>query len=141
MKLEQQSAIRQLRQDGLGYKAISHKLSISVNTIKSFCRREGLISQKTNTAKISCDYCPVCAKSLTHISGKKKKKYCSDRCRMKWWNTHQEKVKRKAFSNQICVGCLHSFTSYGNQKRKYCSHHCYITDRFGGRNEDRALSK
>ncbi|MGT2826613.1 RNA polymerase subunit sigma-70 [Streptococcus himalayensis] len=141
MTPEQQFAIKQLRQDGLGYKAISHKLSISVNTIKSFCRREGLISQKTNSAKISCDYCPVCSKPLTHIFGKKKKKYCSDTCRLKWWNTHQEKVNRKAYSEYTCVGCQQFFTSYGKQKRKYCSHQCYITNRFGGSQDEKVVSE
>ena len=34
--------IRYLRGEGLGYKAIASRLALSENTVKSFCRRNGL---------------------------------------------------------------------------------------------------
>jgi len=30
----------------------------------------------------------------------------------------------------VCVRCGKEFLSYGNRKRKYCSHDCYIKARF-----------
>ena len=42
MTPEQKAAIVYLREQGLGYKAIGVKLSLSSNTIKSFCRREAI---------------------------------------------------------------------------------------------------
>ena len=32
----------------------------------------------------------------------------------------------------ICPECGKEFTAYGNAKRKYCSHVCYIAARFKG---------
>ena len=64
--------------------------------------------------------------------GRKKKRFCSDSCRMKWWNSHMDKVKRKAIYEFTCLHCGRTFTAYGNSGRKYCSHDCYIEERFGG---------
>lgn len=38
----------------------------------------------------------------------------------------------KANYECICEYCGKTFLSYGNKNRKYCSHSCYINDRFGG---------
>jgi hypothetical protein len=69
------------------------------------------------------------------LSGKtpagRRKKFCSDECRVKWWNAHQNQVSRKAVYEFTCAYCGKSFTVYGNNHRKYCSHDCYIKDRFG----------
>ena len=40
--------------------------------------------------------CPQCGKPVTQRSGHKKK-FCSDRCRMEYWNSHQDQVLRKAY--------------------------------------------
>ena len=67
---------------------------------------------------------------------RKKKKFCSDACRMSWWNKNLDKVNRKAVYEFICPHCQQPFTAYGNAGRKYCSHACYIADRFGGEKDD-----
>jgi len=72
------------------------------------------------------DFHKTCGKRLEHTPGKRKKQYCSDGCRMDWWNAHQDEVKRKAFYQFTCVCCGKSFSAYGNAKRSYCSHECYI---------------
>jgi len=68
--------------------------------------------------------------------GRKEKKFCSDRCRNKWWNSHLSEVKRKAMYEYTCPNCKKTFMAYGNRNRKYCSHECYINDRFGGDGND-----
>lgn len=75
MTPEQKAAIRYLREHGLGYKAIGVKLSLSSNTIKSFCRRE-VIEAGEKTDELLPDYCHACGRVLTHIDGKKKKRFC-----------------------------------------------------------------
>ena len=50
----------------------------------------------------------------------------------RWWNSHLDLVKRKAIYHFTCPTCGREFTAYGNAHRKYCSHSCYIEDRFGG---------
>lgn len=47
-------------------------------------------------------------------------------------NAHPEAVKQKAVYTFTCPECGKEFTAYGNAKRKYCSHDCYIAARFKG---------
>ena len=126
--MELKDEIRKLRDKGLGYKKIAVCLNVSANTVKSICKREGL--EKLDIEDF--DTCKVCGEKLTHLKGKKQKKYCSDACRMKWWKNNQDKMNRQAFSTHQCKCCKREFTSYSNNKRKYCSHECYIKHRFGG---------
>ena len=74
----------------------------------------------------------VSANTVKSICRREQKKYCSDACRMKWWKNSQDKMNRKAFSIHQCKCCKREYTSYSNNKRKYCSHECYIKHRFGG---------
>ncbi|MGT2681456.1 sigma-70 family RNA polymerase sigma factor [Streptococcus porci] len=131
--MDTKTEIIRLRKNGLSYKDISICLNMSVNTIKSVCRRLKVEKQSIDTNRSVCLLCKV---SLTHTQGKKKKKYCSDTCRMKWWNTHLDKVNKQSYSEHICFNCQKTFQSYANNKRKYCSHHCYIASRFGGKQDD-----
>lgn len=128
----QRKAIGKLRNKGVGYKAIAQKLGLSVNTVKSHCRRNGLTGKRSGTDTIEVLFCKKCGKKLTQTEGAKQKSFCSDECRLSWWKEHPEKVKRKAYYELTCAYCQKAFHSYGNKNRKYCSHECYIADRFGG---------
>ena len=128
----QRKAIGKLRNKGVGYKAIAQKLGLSVNTVKSHCRRNGLTGNRSVTDAIEVLFCKKCGKKLTQSVGAKQKRFCSDECRLSWWKEHPEKVKRKAYYELTCAYCQKAFHSYGNKNRKYCSHECYIADRFGG---------
>lgn len=123
---QQKEQIRTLRLQGISYVKISKSLGISDNTVRSFCRRNGLGENAKNTAS-----CKQCGKLIKIIPKQKPKKFCSDNCRNAWWNGHQECVTRKAVYEYTCACCGKYFTAYGNAHRKYCSHACYIADRFG----------
>jgi endogenous inhibitor of DNA gyrase (YacG/DUF329 family) len=127
MTNQQKDQIRTMRMQGLGYVKIGQALGISHNTVRSFCRRNGLDrdAAKNTTA------CQQCGKLVKIIPKQKPKKFCSDACRASWWNSHPELVRRKAVYHYTCACCGQEFTAYGNQTRKYCSHKCYIADRFG----------
>jgi endogenous inhibitor of DNA gyrase (YacG/DUF329 family) len=43
--------------------------------------------------------CKQCGIEIRLIKGKKKKQFCSDRCRWDWWNNHIKETKHKAQSN------------------------------------------
>lgn len=126
MKGEQKQRLNALRRSGAGYGQIADALEISINTVKSFCRRHGLSS----AAKPSV--CEQCGRTIEQNPGRKRKRFCSVLCRNKWWNTHLELVKRKAVYTFICPNCGKEFRVYGNSHRKFCSHACYIEYRFGG---------
>lgn len=129
----QKEKIIEFRQLGLSYSKIADALGISINTIKSFCRRNNLGGYVgKGNKKIDLTFCKNCGKELKQVLGKKPLKFCSDICRVKWWNAHPEMVNKKAIYSFSCANCGKPFTAYGNSKRKYCCHSCYIRHRFGG---------
>lgn len=131
---EQRQQIATLRDEGNGYKKIAQVLGLSENTVKSFCKRKkmGGIAINKQIENDSESHCQCCGVAITQTPGRKKKKFCSDKCRMKWWNSHLDQVKRKANYDYVCPCCKKTFTVYGNANRKYCSMDCYFEDRYGG---------
>lgn len=110
-----------LQKQGLGYKRISAETGIPLNTVKSFCRR--------HPADEAESFCLCCGSPLEHTPHKRKKKFCSDACRMRWWNSHLDQVQRKAFYTFTCKHCGKEFTVYGNSHRSYCSRDCALSSR------------
>jgi endogenous inhibitor of DNA gyrase (YacG/DUF329 family) len=123
---KQKQQIIALRRNGAGYGTIASQLGVSINTVKSFCRRHSLAAPPTD------HLCEQCGRPITQNPGRKRKRFCSDACRNKWWNSHLDLVKRKAVYTFTCPACGKKFNVYGNSHRKFCSHACYIAYRFGG---------
>ena len=127
-------AVGELREEGYGYGRIAQTLGLSENTIKTYCRRHGLggVAVSPAPADEEIHHCLCCGTVVVQNNGRKEKKFCSDKCRNRWWNANLDKVNRKAEYNFVCAYCKKPFSAYGNKHRKYCSHECYILDRFGG---------
>ena len=124
MTNEQRMIVSSLRAQGMGYGAIARKVGISENTVKSFCRRN---AQKEDKPVTGADehQCLCCGTPVAQNAGRKEKKFCSDKCRMAWWNSHQSEIKKEAYYTLVCQFCGKEFESYGNQRRKFCSRKCY----------------
>ena len=123
--------IMTLREKGYGYVKIAKELGISVNTVKSFCRRN--ITHKVESELTGeTTSCENCGQEIRQIAKQKRKRFCCDKCRNIWWNSHLGQVKRKAVYHFTCPQCGKDFSIYGDKRRKYCSHECYITARFKG---------
>ena len=116
--------ITQQRRQGLGYTEIARKLGMSVNTVKSFCRREGLQAATGQTL------CPACGTAVRPGQRGQKRRFCSDACRFAWNYTHRVLDAHNAVARR-CACCRREFFSYPSAHRKYCSHACYIADRYG----------
>lgn len=129
MNVEEKSKIGKLRNMGFGYTKIAKQLNLSVDTVKSYCKRNNLGGVNVGNSVQLCD---LCAKPVKQNAGRKVKRFCSDACRSAWWSKHTQLVKRQANYECVCCNCGESFTSYGNKTRKYCCHACYIEHRFGG---------
>lgn len=132
----EKAQIIKFRDAGCSYGWIAKELGISKETIKSYCRRHDLsgYAKDRKSAGIFGDEpvrCKLCGNIVIQTPGRKKKQYCDDTCRLKWWNTHQEQVTKKANYEITCAYCGKKFIAYGNSSRKYCSHDCYVSDRFG----------
>jgi endogenous inhibitor of DNA gyrase (YacG/DUF329 family) len=126
MNEKQKTHIQDMRCQGVGYAKIAAALGISENTVKSYCRRNGLggvASAAPDADAGGRSYCIQCGIPLVQTAGAKRKRFCSDRCRISWWNAHPEKLK--SAREFVCQTCAKTFKSYGKRERKYCSRSCY----------------
>ena len=74
----QKDAARRMREDGKSYAQIAVALSLSENTVKSFCRRVGLQAATGQTL------CPACGTAVRPGQRGQKRRFCSDACRFAW---------------------------------------------------------
>ena len=137
MTNEEKSRIADMRKSGMGYKKIARVLGLSEGTVKTFCHRNGMASVRAEeapavTAAVPQKPCQFCGKMIDQTPGRKEKKFCGDDCRNRFWNRNLSHIKRKAMTDYTCPSCSKTFSAYGKRNRKYCSHECYILDRFGG---------
>ncbi len=109
--------IVRLQRCGYGYKKIAQITGLPVNGVKTYCRRHPLA--QGNDADVTV--CKQCGKVVTQEPHRKQKLFCSDACRMAWWNAHPGRVNRKAYYTFTCALCGRAFESYGNPNRKFCS--------------------
>ena len=135
MTSTQRDQLRELRRSGRSYGQIAHALNISENTVKSFCRREGILAVPDPT-----DRCPHCGKPMPRAARGTRRRFCSDTCRYAWNFAHRTLGEKNAISKR-CTCCGQSFFSYPSSGRKYCSRACYVRARFGkeARHDNRAI--
>ena len=131
----QAKQIRELRLRGAGYKSIASAVGLSRDTVRNYCKSHGLdgyASALVLNVKEQIESGTACL-----CCGKRK--FCSDKCRREWWAAHPEAIKRKetAYYEATCACCGKTFRSYGNKNRRYCSHACYVQDRFWRKKEER----
>lgn len=132
----QKAQIKKLRAAGNGYGTIAKKLDLPINTVKSFCRRNSVNENIAEEPQVMLSgettLCENCGSEIQQIAKQKKKRFCCDKCRNAWWNSHLDQVKRKKVYRFKCPHCGRDFQIYGDSRRKYCSHECYIAARFKG---------
>ena len=119
--MNKKQRVLELRDKGLTYRDISHIENMPLGSVKSICARKKeplLISR-----------CIYCGKSITSIKGRRQKKFCNDKCRMAWWNSHRDLISIKKHYRFTCKNCGRRFTSHTQKNRKYCSHPCYLESR------------
>ncbi len=121
MTADEVKIVTDLQRRGLGYKKIAGVTGIAVNTVKTFCRRHRV---EADIKDAPLTFCRTCGAALDTLPKRKPKQFCSDTCRMKWWNSHPGEVNRKAWYSFTCPQCGKEFQSYGNRHRKYCSREC-----------------
>lgn len=140
MTSEQKALIEKLRIRGIKYADIAKAVELSESTIKSYCYRHEIKAVKTvnaENADLQHSRCEECGKVLS-VSRFKPRRFCSDSCRQKYWNTHISQLNHaKAADGKAkvteftCPTCGEKFTAYLKRNRKYCSHACYIIARYG----------
>jgi predicted RNA-binding Zn-ribbon protein involved in translation (DUF1610 family) len=120
MTEREQNIIITRREKGDSIASIAKDLGLNVNTVKSFCRR-----QKINLNKTNEEACLQCGARLPGYENGRPRRFCSDKCRQAYWNAHPKRYQ----TDHLCPACGQVFKA--RRSRKYCSHPCYIKDRFG----------
>ena len=123
MTNQEKSEVIALRKDGLTYLQIGERLGLSMNTVKSFCRR---FDEKKK-------FCRNCGKPLMQEAKKKPRVFCCNHCRDIWWKANRDCCQHRNVYCLTCEYCGKCFECYRQRSRKYCSHNCYIECRFGRR--------
>ena len=144
MNAKQKARIEEMRTAGCTYTAIAQEVGVNENTVKTYCRRNGMMGEIAAPAIPVCDgvpgvtmtRCKKCGKTVYQFPGRKEKKFCSDVCRNRWWSEHVSEVNRKSMLELTCPCCGKTFRANEYRKRKYCSHACYIEGRFGDQSCD-----
>ncbi len=143
----QAQQIRDFRMRGAGYKAIASVTGLSRDVVRNYCKSHGLDGfaeeltvNMTEQIKKGLA-CQNCGAPLVRPHTGRPRRYCSDKCRFAWWTAHSAELRvgSKANYTFTCARCGREFTAYGNKHRKYCSHDCYVQDRFfsGGLREEK----
>lgn len=127
MTTDQKDKIAEMRKQGCTYAKIAKMLSISENTIKTYCRRARFTEDAEKTVLV----CKQCGKPIKVKDKHRARQFCSDQCRAAWWYVNRGSKPRTEY-HLTCANCGQAFVSVGSKSRKYCSHQCYIAARFGG---------
>ena len=80
--------VKLLREANYPYSKIARILGMSLNTVKSICRRKGIHPQITTRPAEETSLSLICKYygkplDLSHYS---RRKFCSDTCRYRYWN-------------------------------------------------------
>jgi hypothetical protein len=120
----QRAAVTNLRRAGKSHAEISAAAGLPVGTIKAFCSRNGIAA-----CRDGAQHCRYCGAAVIQTPKKRQKRFCSDKCRYRWWNRSRATQAGKG-SAHICAFCGAQYSSYHGLS-KFCGHPCYITHRFG----------
>ena len=129
MTTEEIKTISDLQQRGLGYKKIATLTGLPVNSVKTYCRRHKVDGR---TAEEPQAFCRGCGKPIQRIPQAKPRLFCSDSCRMRFWNSFCNDTATTEIYTFTCPYCGREFQSFGNPNRKYCSRVCVANARRKG---------
>lgn len=91
---QQRDIIKKLRAENYSYATIGKVMGLNQNTVKSVCFRKGVetpsIPRKTKAEKAQLQICKQCGTPIDNPWNRAQKLFCSDKCRRKYWNEHQE---------------------------------------------------
>ena len=129
---QQKEQITRLRATGASFGKIASALGMSVNTVKSYCKRNPVSAENVHVPQTAMhtERCPQCSVLLRQTSGHRQKRFCSPKCRMAWWKAHPEQMEHKKLVQVECQYCGVTFFQYGSRPRKFCSRDCYFSHRY-----------
>lgn len=131
MTAEQKSIIKNMRRKMHSYTEIADVTGLSINTIKSYCYRNGL---NTDELLKNGTTCKNCGTTIMKQSKTKPRVFCCDDCKLDWWKKHKTEHNSNFIRNYTCPTCGKTFSDYNSAKRVYCSEKCYQRRNSNGQN-------
>ena len=117
MSIEEKNRILELRNKEIVVREIAEITNLNKEAVKSFLKR---IDKNVKEIRI----CKECGKEYFVYFKVKSKSFCSDLCRIRWWNKHPENMKNRKESIRKCKCCGKEFIVYGNSKQQFCCKKC-----------------
>lgn len=114
----EKNRITDLRESGYSYQAIASETGIPLSSIKMYFARRR--PKPKNTTCLQCKKPLGSSPSLT-------RRFCSDKCRVKWWAAHPEHLRNQDCHKHRCPVCRKEFYAY--KPATYCSRACYYQSR------------
>ena len=122
MTKAQKDKIKYMRECNIGYAQIAKEIGATINSVKSYCHRQGL---NTEALISKGDCCKNCGKVITEKSKTRPRKFCSVQCKTAWWNLHRRDRQSDNIVEFTCSVCGKHFKDYAHTERKFCSLACY----------------
>ena len=119
MTQEQKTRIKDLSQKGLNSREIAAQVGLSHMTVARLLKEEEKIVSRVN--------CLCCGKEIINKKGIKPKKFCSDKCRFKWWGKHRDLISHKSQSIKQCPHCGELFETE-RKTQVFCCRNCYLSE-------------
>ena len=98
MKLTEKDKMKidNMRKCGFGYRRIAGFLGFSKDTVKYYILKSGAKVEPEITGITLKDICPNCCTPVVQTPHKRRKIYCSNKCRLlAWHQKHYESKKEK----------------------------------------------
>lgn len=131
---EQKKQILQMAADGVGYRETTKCVLASKQDIIDY--RNELVEtgwtprEEDTDAEWKENSCLWCGNEYQTASTGRKRKFCTDQCRRKYYMLYPVTPR----SSTQCAYCGKVFEMI-NSKQKFCSHECYIKNRFWSRED------
>lgn len=119
MTQKEEQLICYYQRKGNGYKKTAQLTGIPEGTVKTYYRR--FLADSVGST------CLTCGSHIVQAQHRKQKLFCSDACRMMWWNAHPEMVRRIR-DKHTCLCCGKTYLTH-IAGQKYCSRACYADSR------------
>lgn len=130
----QKLRIEMMRNNGIGYKVIAREVGLTRDIVRNYCKSRDMAGygKRIIIGAGNKEVCKYCLGPIEKANTGRPRKFCCEKCRREWWRENKDLIDRKASAKYeiVCQHCGKRFISYGNKKRKYCSHQCYIRARF-----------
>ena len=113
---EKKNIAIELSKQGLSTREVAKRLNIHYSTVSRWLKEK---------EKLIEGVCPVCGTKIYYTRGHRPKRFCSDKCCIKWWREHNE-IKAKRYLH-TCEHCGKPFKSMKRYQR-FCCRSCYLDE-------------